>query len=419
LVSERLCAFCGLDWAEDHHDIAVVDADGKLIAKRRISDNAQGFAELLQVLAEAGDGAENPIPVAIETTRGLMVAALRATGRPIYSINPMAVARYRERHAVSGKKSDHVDAMTLANILRTDAHLHRALPADSELARVITVLARAAQDAVWRRTKAIQELRSLLREYYPGFLAAFACGSGTNLASPEARAILALAPTPAAGATLSTARIAAALRGAGRQRGVDALANQIQQALRVEQLRHPPLVENAMGQQAIALLATLTTECGNAEQLNQAAMQAFQQHPDHAIITSFPGLGDLTGARVLAEIGDDRARFTDARALKAFAGAAPVTRASGRSISITRRRIKNNRLAAVGFVWAFAAIPHAGPTKDHYQRRRAQGDGHPAALRHLFNRMLGQLHHCLQTGQTYDATKAFPAHNNTTPATAA
>jgi hypothetical protein len=95
------------------------------------------------MLAEAGDGEDAPIPVAIETSRGLLVAALRATGRLVYPINPMAVARYRERHSVSRKKSDHVDAMTLANILRTDLHMHRPLLADTELARAIAVLARA------------------------------------------------------------------------------------------------------------------------------------------------------------------------------------------------------------------------------------------------------------------------------------
>ena len=297
--------------------------------------------------------------------------------------------------------------MTLANILRTDAHAHRALPADSELARAIAVLARAAQDAIWRRTKATQELRSLLREFYPGFLHAFTRGGVTNLASPEARAVLAIAPTPAAGATLSTTRIATALRRAGRQRGIDALAGQIQQALRTPQLQQLPLIEQAMGQQTTALLATLTTECLNAEQLSEAAAEAFQQHPDYTIITSFPGLAELTGARLLAEIGDDRTRFTDARALKAYAGSAPITRASGRSISITRRLVKNDRLNATGFLWAFATISRPGPTKDHYDHRRAHGDQHAAALRHLFNRMLGQLHHCLHTRQTYDPIKAF------------
>ena len=111
----------GIDWAEKHHDIALVNADGQLVAKRRITETVEGFAELTAMLAEAGDSAEGPIPVAIETPRGLLVAALRATGGPVYPINPMAVARYRERHSVSRKKSDHLDAVTLANILRTDA----------------------------------------------------------------------------------------------------------------------------------------------------------------------------------------------------------------------------------------------------------------------------------------------------------
>jgi hypothetical protein len=145
----------------------------------------------------------------------------------VFPINPMAVARYRERHSVSRKKSDHVDAMTLANILRTDAHMHRPMPADSELARAIAVLARAHQDATWRRTRAGNELRSLLREYHPGFLAAFAGGNATNLATSDARAVLAIAPTPATAAKLTKARIAAALRRGGRKRGVDRVAERL------------------------------------------------------------------------------------------------------------------------------------------------------------------------------------------------
>lgn len=186
---------CGIDWSEDHHDVAVVDADGRLVAKRRIGDDAAGYGQLLEVLAEAGDRPETPIPVAIETARGLLVACLRATGRPIYAINPLAVARYRQRHAVSGKKSDHADAVVLANILRTDRAAHRPLPADSELVRAIAVLARAQQDAVWDRTQAHHKLRSLLREYYPGLLAAFRTARG-GILRPEARVLLAAAPTP-------------------------------------------------------------------------------------------------------------------------------------------------------------------------------------------------------------------------------
>lgn len=270
------------------------------------------------------------------------------------------------------------------------------------------MLARAAQDAIWRRTKATQELRALLREYYPGFLAAFAGSSHTNLAMPDARAILAIAPTPAQGARLTKTRIVSALRRAGRQRRLEDTATRILEALRRPQLRQPLLVEKAFGRQTSALLGTLNVECENADELNEAATEAFRRHPDFEVITSFPGLGEATGARVLAEIGDDRGRFADARGLKAFAGSAPVTRASGRSTCVTHRHVKNNRLAAVDFVWAFAAIPRPGPVKDQYDRRRTHGDRHAAALRNVFNRLLGQLYHCLQTGHTYDASKAFP-----------
>jgi hypothetical protein len=144
--------FCGIDWAEDHHDVALVDRDGRLLARRRVSDDAAGLARLLDLLAEHGDSAEEPVPVAIETPRGLLVACLRATGRKVYPINPMAVARYRDRHSIAGRKSDAGDSIVLANVLRTDSHAHRPLPDDSELAQAIAVLARAQQDAVWART---------------------------------------------------------------------------------------------------------------------------------------------------------------------------------------------------------------------------------------------------------------------------
>lgn len=162
-----------------------------------------------------------------------------------------------------------------------------------------------------------------------------------------------------------------------------------------------------MGAQSLALLAALNVECASVDQLAEAASEAFRQHRDHEIVTSFPGLADVTGARVLAEIGDDRTRFAYARASKAYAGSAPVTRASGRSISITHRKVKNDRLAAAGYIWSFVAATHAEPAKQHYQRRRNHGDRHPAALRNLFNKLLGCLHHCLSTGQLYDPVKAF------------
>ncbi len=170
--------FCGIDWAEDHHDIALVDRGGTLLARRRISDDAAGLTALMELLAGHGDSADDPIPVAIETPRGLLVACLRATGRKVYPINPMAVSRYRDRHSIAGRKSDHGDSAVLANVLRTDAHAHRPLPADSELAQAIAMLARAQQDAVWARTQALTS-------------SAPTCASTTPASSPRS-------PTPAA-----------------------------------------------------------------------------------------------------------------------------------------------------------------------------------------------------------------------------
>lgn len=121
------------------------------------------------------------------------MAALRTGGRKVFAINPLAAARYRDRHGVSRKKSDPGDALVLANILRTDIHAHRPLPADSELAQAITVLARAQQDAVWHRQRVANQVRSLLREYYPAALHAFQCKED-GLTRPDARVILALAP---------------------------------------------------------------------------------------------------------------------------------------------------------------------------------------------------------------------------------
>lgn len=177
--------YCGIDWAERTHDVALVDDSGQLLAKRRITDDATGYQLLLDLLAEHGDTAEDPIPVAIETGRGLLVAILRAGGRKVFAINPMAAARYRDRHGVSRKKSDPGDALVLANILRTDMPMHRPMPADTDLARAIAVLARAQQDATWNRQVISNQLRSLLREYYPAALDAFAPWQN-GLCRPEA-----------------------------------------------------------------------------------------------------------------------------------------------------------------------------------------------------------------------------------------
>jgi transposase len=401
--------YCGIDWAERTHDIALVDDTGELVAKRHITDDATGYQLLLELLAEHGDTAEDPIPVAIETSRGLLVAVLRASKRQVFAINPMAAARYRDRHSVSRKKSDPGDALVLANILRTDMHAHRPLPEDSDLGRAIAVLARAQQDALWNRQTMANQLRSLLREYYPAALDAVATWTN-GLCRPEARELLRTAPTPARAARLTRSQLQAALSRAGRKRSIVAEADRLRDVFRADWAHQPPLVEDALGKQMLALLVQLEAACTAADDLAKAVEEVFPQHPDAEVLLSFPGLGMQLGARILAEIGDDHTRFTDARGLKAYAGASPITRASGKKSSITRRRIKNDRLNHAGYLWAFAALTRSPGAMAHYRRRRdAHGDWHAAALRNLFNRMIGQLYHCLQNHELFDEPTAFPA----------
>lgn len=366
-------AFCGVDWAEGHHGIALVEAGGKQLAKVRISDDAAGFAQLTSLLTEHGDSEDAPIPVAIETSRGLLVACLRATGRPVFAINPLAVARYRDRHSVARKKSDAVDAAALANILRTDMAAHRPVPADSELVQAIAVLARAQQDAVWARGQAQNKLRSQLREFYPAILDAYAQHKH-GLCSREARSILGAAPTPTMAAKLTRRRLQSLLKQAGRVRGIQTEAERLHAVFKREYLHQLPQVETALRHQTSALLRQLNTACDNAEQLEEAVTQAFAEHPDAPIIRSFPGLASLTGARTLAEIGDDRTRFANAGSLKAYAGSAPVTRSSGKSCVVMSRKIKNQRLAAVGYVWAFVSLTRSPGAGAHYDRRPQAGD---------------------------------------------
>ncbi len=231
----------------------------------------------------------------------------------------MAAARYRDRHTVTRRKSDHLDAMVLANILRTDKTARRTLPNDSELVQAIAVLARAQQDVVWDRIQAGNKLRSHLREYFPGLLVAFQ-HTREGVSSNVARAVLAAALTPETAAELTRAQLRSLLKKAGLQRGIEAESERLRDALRVPQMRQLPQVEQAMGRQTVALPRQLDAVCTGVADLTEATAQSFDTHPDAEIITSFPGPGSLTGARVLAEIGDDRSRFTDAKGLKAFAG---------------------------------------------------------------------------------------------------
>ena len=236
--------FVGIDWSEAHHDVCVLDDQGMVLAKGKVSDDVSGVGRLHAMAAEH---AEDPseVVVGIETDRGLLVGSLVQAGYRVYAINPLAASRYRDRHAVSRAKSDPGDAKVLADLVRTDRQNHREVAGDSELAEAVKVLARAHQNLIWSRQRQVNALRNTLREFYPGALRAF---TTSQLATIEACSVLAMAPTPTwARDKLTLQRLRRSLSASGRKRNLDRRAGQILHALQAPELSAPALVEQAYG----------------------------------------------------------------------------------------------------------------------------------------------------------------------------
>lgn len=395
--------YCGIDWAEAHHDVTVIDEDGHVLVHRRISTDAAGLGALMEILVEqAGD--PRTVPVAIETDKNLIVTGLQAAGMRVHAINPRACARYRERHSQSGGKSDPGDALVLASILRTDGH--RPLPELSDAARAIKTLARQHQEAIWAMHQTTCRLRSVLLEFYPQAIEAF-----PNLQHRAALTFLEAVPSPTHARRLTMPRTISLLRASGRGNRAG-LAEQIRTALRTPGIPQPGPVEEALALTVQSLVGILHQMHAAINGLETALNTAFTAHPAAKILEKVPGLGPVTGARVLAEIGDDPARFASAASLRAYAGTAPVTRASGRSHYVKARRVRNKRLADACHWWAFATLTRSPGARAHYDRRRAAGDYHNAALRHLANKLLGRLWWCLQHNADWNETTAWPQPQN-------
>ncbi|WP_432049458.1 IS110 family transposase [Verrucosispora sp. NA02020] len=405
---------CGIDWAEAHHDVAVLDSSGDVLVRARIDSGATGFTRLMALLGEHVDVDQiAAVPVAIETDKNLLVVALQAAGMTVFAINPRAVARYRERHGQSGKKSDPGDAFVLADLLRTDRHQHRPLPAVSHHASAIKALARQHQDAIWAVNQTVSRLRSLLLEFYPQAIRAF-----PNLKHKAALAILGAAPTPEAGRRLTTRRITTLLHRCGRRNDASLVAR-ILTDLHTPALRQPAVVEAAYGVTTRGLIASIVAMQTAVTELEQALAVEFDRHPLATILRSAPGLGPVLAARVLAEVGDDPDRFTTAAGLRAFAGTAPVTRASGRSRYVKARKVRNKRLGDACHWWAFVTITKSAGARAHYDRRRAAGDHHNAALRNLANKLVGRLWWCLQHHETWNDRAAWNTTGSTPDPSAA
>jgi len=404
--------FVGDDWAEDHHDVEVMDASGRRLARARLPEGMAGMARLHAMIGQGlGDDVDAEdvaarVKIGIETDRGPWVQALVAAGYTVYPVNPLQAARYRERLALSGAKSDAADAHMLADMVRTDSHQLRPIAGDSVEAEAVKVVTRMHKTLIWERTRAVQRLRHALREYFPAALAAF-----EDLDAGDTLELLAKAPDPAAAARLSISQISTALKRA-RRRDIPTKAAAIQAALRVEQLGQPAVVTAAYAASVRALVALLVTLNEQVKALQGQVEAHFGRHPDAEIILSQPGLGVILGARVLAEFGDDHDRYTTAKARKNYAATSPITRASGKKRTVMARFVHNDRLIDALMTQAFTSLGNSPGARAYYDRQRARGLSYNAALRQLANRLVGILHGCLKTGTLYDEATAWSHHLN-------
>ena len=397
--------FVGNDWAEAHHDIELQDQQGKVLKRRRLPEGVTGLTQLHELIADHLDDQDEPesVLVGIETDRGGWVHALVAAGYTVFAINPKQAARYRERLTTSGAKSDPGDAHVLAEIVRQDRDHHRVVAGDSELAEVVKTVARTHQTMIWTRQRQANQLRSMLREFYPAALEAF----GADLAGRDALAVLAVAPTPAAGRTLTRSRLVSVLSKAGRQRNLQKRAEEISTVLRAEHLGLSDALTDAYGISVGSLVAVITTMVAQTAALEGEVARCFGQHPDAEIITSQPGLGVVLGARVLAEFGDDKDRYADAKARRNYAGTSPITKTSGKQRVVLARYVRNRRLADALHQQAFAALTASPGARAFYDHHRARGATHHQALRTLSNRLVGILDGCLRHQATYDEATAW------------
>jgi transposase len=406
----RQLLFVGDDWAEDHHDVELMDEAGRRLSKATLPEGIAGITRLhamiaaqLDLDADLDDQA-GQVRIGIETDRGPWVQALIAAGYQVYAVNPLQAARYRERLSLSGAKSDPADAHLLADMVRLDSHQLRVVAGDTGLAEAVKVVTRAHKTLIWERTRHTLRLRSTLREYFPAALVAF-----EDLTATDTLELLGRAPDPASAARLTVTQITAALKRARRHHR-DRRAGEIQAALRSPQLGQPPLVAGAYAVAVRAQVAILGVLNEQVALLQEQVEAHFGRHPDAEIYTSQPGLGQILGARVLAEFGDDPTRYADARARKNYAGTSPITRQSGKKKVVLARYVHNDRLLDALGGQAYAAISRSPGARAYYDKQRDRGLGHRAALRQLANRLVGILHGCLKTGTRYDEATAWSHH---------
>lgn len=389
--------FVGIDWASQAHAVCVIDETARIQWQGTVPHTAEGLTELLGRLRRFRH--RGGLHIALERPSGLLVDTLVDAGLEIVPIHPNALKASRPRYSAAGGKTDPGDAFILADLLRTDGHRFRPLRAPSDETRALRALVRGRDDLVAQRVVLANQLRALLDRFWPGAAAIFA-----DVDSPIALAFLTRYPTPHSAARLGEKRLAQFLGQhayCGRRPGADLLAR----------LRSAPASQagdaeaEASGEVVRALVAVLSPLVAHIQQLSAAIAAALAQHPDGPLVQSLPRSGAVNAAQILAELGDERARFPRDEQLAAEAGLAPVTHASGKHHAVVFRWACNKRLRQALTTFADNSRHASRWAALVYQRARGRGCRHPHAVRILARAWVRILWRCWQDRTPYDVTR--------------
>ncbi len=369
--------YAGIDWANEHHDVLVIDEQGRQVGTLRVEHSPQGMSKLNTFLQQIiGSESKDQLACIIETTHGLLIAHLLEAGWPVYPVNPRTVDR---RRGASGAKTDTIDAYLLAKTGRVDlTDLHRLTP-DSETIAELKLLTRDQDALIQMQTRLVNQLTACLKAYYPVALELF-----SKLQQKSTLLFLQTYPTPQMAMAASVEQIAEVLRRAKHPHATS-VAREIVERLHQPHLQADAVTTRAKSRLLLALVSQLLPLLEQIRQYDKEIDTLFLTHRDHELFTSLPRAGKRLAPRLLAEIGDDRTRYQDASSLQALAGTSPVLFQSGAYSKAHRRMgcIKPLRNALQQFAWQ--TTQSEAWALQYYQRKRAEGKSHTVAVRALAN----------------------------------
>jgi transposase len=384
--------YVGWDWASQSHDVTVIDDAGMVVDRWAFGHTEQGLITALQRMARHGRPAD--LPVIIERTSGLVVDRLLLVGHPVTPVHPTSFHAARPRWGASGAKSDPGDSYKLADYLRTDGHRLRRLEPVEPALRELQALVRLRDDQVRTRTATINQLTALLDAHWPGPKALFC-----SLASPIALAFLTDYPTPQAADRLGEGRMIAFCRRHSYRGGKSPaeLLNRLRGAPTAP-MTLPPATLTSMITAQVCVLRSLQQAITDIEGLIRERVRA---NPRAKLLAELPGVGMINLAQLLAEVGPILDRVDTAEQAAAECGAAPVTRASGKTSGVYFRWAANTRARKAMTSFAHNSRMQSPWAADLYSGARARGKRNPHATRIVARAWLRVIWACWQNGTPY------------------